>query len=236
MPEETPVPVVVVTGGSAGVGLAVCRRFARVGYRLSLCGRDAAALTAAHDELEKVAPDVLAMQLDLFDFDAAPNLIASTLERYGRIDVVVNSAGHAPVGPLDQVGDEDFRRALAVNCEATFQTTRAAWDAMRAQGGGTIVNLSAALAADPPAGLGVFAACKAWVNTFTRATAAEGRPHDIRAFALALGPVRTRLLDDLAPGHPAARALDPDEVADLVLALTGPTFRHASGQTLDVFI
>jgi 3-oxoacyl-[acyl-carrier protein] reductase len=227
-------PVCVVTGGSAGIGLAVARLFARRGYRLALCGRAAETLTAVHDELEKAAPDILAMQLDLIDAEAARHLVASTIERYGRLDVLVNNAGQAPRAPVDQLTDEDVRATLAVNCEAVFQATKAAWAALRSQGGGVIVNISSLASVDPFPGLSVYGATKAWVNLFTKAIADEGRPHNIRAFALALGAVETRLLRETVPDFPAEQALAPEAVAEFIFALTGDTFRPASGQTLFV--
>jgi NAD(P)-dependent dehydrogenase (short-subunit alcohol dehydrogenase family) len=105
---------------------------------------------------------------------------------------------------------------------------------MRAQGGGTIINLSSLASFDPFPGLSVYGACKAWVNLFTRGIANEGRPHNIRAFSVALGAVETRLLRGLFQDYPADKTLTPEEVADLVFTLTSPTFRHSSGQTLQV--
>jgi 3-oxoacyl-[acyl-carrier protein] reductase len=227
-------PVCVVTGGSAGIGLAVARLFAARGYRLALCGREASTLSAIHDELEKVAPDILAMQLDLADPDAARHLVASAIERFGRVDVLVNNAGAAPKGSVEQLTDEDVHTALAVNCEAVFQATRAAWATLRAQGGGLIVNISSLASVDPFPGFSVYGACKAWVNLFTKAIGDEGRQYSIRAFALALGAVETRLLRAVLPDFPADQALPPEAVAELILSLTTDPLRHASGQTLFV--
>ncbi len=234
MSETATAPVAVVTGGNAGIGLAITRRFASQGYRLALCGRDATSLTAVHDELEKVAPDVLVMQFDLLDPDSGPALIEATLERYGRVDVLVNNAGHVALGAIEQLTESDLRQMWAVNCEATFLTTRAVWPTMRQQGGGTIINLSSQSSIDPFPGLGVYGACKAWVNQFTRVTANEGRPFHIRAFALALGAVETRLLRGLFKDFPIDQTLAPEDIAELVFSLTTPAFQHASGQTISV--
>lgn len=232
MPTES--PVCVVTGGNAGIGLAVARLAARTGYRLALCGRDAETLSAIHDELETIAPDILAMQLDFVDPDAARHLVASTLERFGRLDLLVNNAGSVPRAPVEQLADAAVRAALAVNCEAVFLATKAAWPTFQAQRDGVVVNISSLASVDPFAGFSVYGACKAWVNLFTKAIADEGRPHGIRAYSLALGAVETRLLREVVPDFPADQALTPEAVAELVLSLTGETLRHASGQTLFV--
>jgi meso-butanediol dehydrogenase/(S,S)-butanediol dehydrogenase/diacetyl reductase len=227
-------PVCVITGGNAGIGLAVARLCASKGYRLALCGRDADTLSAVHDELEKLVPDILAMQLDFVDPDAARHLVASAIERFGRLDLLVNNAGSVPKAPVADLADDAVRAALAVNCEAVFQATKAAWPTLQAQGGGVIVNISSLASLDPFTGFSVYGACKAWVNLFTKAIGDEGRPHNIRAFALALGAVETRLLREVLPTFPADQALPPEAVAEFILTLTADTMRYASGQTLVV--
>ncbi len=226
-------PVCAVTGGSAGIGLAIALHFGRRGYRVALCGRDPDTLEVARGAVAAAAPACLALPLDVGQPGAAPRFVAETVERFGRLDVLVNNAGHAPLAPLDQLPLADFDRALAVNVAAVFHATRAAWPALRRQGG-VIVNISSLASVDPFPGFSVYGACKAWVNLFAKAAADEGRPLGIRVFAVALGAVETRLLRGLFPDFPAAQTLDPDEVAALVGGLCDESMRYASGQTLFV--
>jgi len=113
-----------------------------------------------------------------------------------------------------------------------FFCTRSVWPVMRAGGGGTVVNLSSLASIDPFPGFAVYGGTKAWVNTFTKAAADEGRPHGIRVLAVAPGAVETRMLRHHFPDFPATETLAPDDVARLVEACCGPALAHSSGQTL----
>jgi 3-oxoacyl-[acyl-carrier protein] reductase len=227
-------PVCVVTGGSAGIGRAVALHFGARGYRVALCGRDAQTLRDAEQEVARAAPACLALALDLAEPDAPGRLIAETVGRFGRVDVLVNNAGHAPLAPLDQLSAADFERAVAVNVGAVFRATRAVWPVLLRQGGGVIVNLSSLASVDPFPGFSIYGACKAWVNLFTKAAADEGRPLKIRVYGVAPGAVETRMLRGLFKDFPAAQTLAPAEVAALVASLCEEPMRHASGQTLFV--
>jgi 3-oxoacyl-[acyl-carrier protein] reductase len=227
-------PVCVVTGGSAGIGLAVGLRFGRGGYRVVICGRDPGRLEAARAAAAAVAPDCLAMPLDVGQPGEAARLIDDTVKRFGRVDVLVNNAGHAPMAPLEALSAADFELALAVNVGAVFHATRAVWPAMRGQGRGVVVNISSLASVDPFPGFSVYGACKAWVNLFTKAIADEGRPLGIRAYAVAPGAVETPLLRRLFANFPAEQTLSPDAVADVVAAVCEDPLRHASGSTLFV--
>src|SRR5438552_8400317 len=113
-------PVGVVTGGSAGIGLAVASHFAARGYRLALCGRDPQTLRAAEQQLAQTAPACVALPLDVAQPGAPARLIEEAVRRFGRVDVLVNNAGHAPLAPLEQLSPADFERAVAVNVSAVF--------------------------------------------------------------------------------------------------------------------
>jgi NAD(P)-dependent dehydrogenase (short-subunit alcohol dehydrogenase family) len=225
-------PVCVVTGGSAGIGLAVARHFAARSYRIAICGRNPQTLRTAEQEIAQTAPACLALALDLAEAEAPNRLVAEAVERFGRVDVLVNNAGHAPLAPLDQLSGTDFERAVAVNIRAVFHATQAVWPIMRQQGGGVIVNVSSLASVDPFPGFSVYGACKAWVNLFTKAAADEGRALGIRVYCVAPGAVETRLLRGLFKDFPAEQTLAPDDIAALIGSLCDEPMRYASGQTL----
>jgi 3-oxoacyl-[acyl-carrier protein] reductase len=225
-------PVCVVTGSSAGIGLAVALHFGGRGYRVVLCSRAVQPLEAAEQQVARVAPACLAVALDLSEPEAPGRLIEQAVARFGRVDVLVNNAGHAPLAALDQLSAADFDRAVAVNVGAVFRTTQAVWPVMRRQRAGVIVNLSSLGSVDPFPGFSVYGACKAWVNLFTKASADEGRPLGIRVYCVAPGAVETRLLRGLFKDFPAEQTLAPADVAAVVGSLCEEPMRHASGQTL----
>lgn len=224
--------VCVISGASRGIGLATALRFARGGWGLVIAARQGAALQAAADRIGAAGAPCEALPVDVGTEAGARELIEVARRRFGRVDVLVNNAGYAPLAPIERFATEDFERAIAVNIAAVFYTTRAVWPTLKAQGGGTIVNVSSMASVDPFPGFSVYGACKAWVNLFTQATAAEGRPLGIRVFAVAPGAVETTMLREHFPEFPREATLDPDEVAGLIEHVCEPPMTHASGQTI----
>jgi 3-oxoacyl-[acyl-carrier protein] reductase len=227
-------PVCLVTGGSAGIGLATAMKFAAEGYRVAICGRDELRLEQARQALDAVTiePRCEACVVDVGEAATLRDFIDQVATKWGRIDVLVNNAGMAPMAPIDQLTDDDFDRTLRVNVGAVYHATRAVWTIMRSQAGGVIVNVSSMSALDPFTGFSVYGACKAWVNTFTHAAAAEGRALGIRVFAVCPGLVETEMKRSLFPDLGAEQSLRPDEVADCIFQLTLAPLRIASGEFL----
>jgi NAD(P)-dependent dehydrogenase (short-subunit alcohol dehydrogenase family) len=225
---------IVITGGSSGIGLATALRFARRGNTLLLAGRRQTELDAAAAAVRAKGADVAPVRVDLASPNGPTELLDAIRTYGGRVDVLVNNAGAAPYGPIECMTDEAFELGVAVNVRAVFALTRGVWPLMRAQGGGIIVNVSSLSATDPFPGLGVYGASKAWVNLFTHAAAAEGKPHNIRVYAVAPGAVETPLLRGLFAEFPADQTLPPDAIAAVIESLCTPAFAHSSGQTIVV--
>ena len=225
-------PVAIVTGGSRGIGRATTLKLASAGYAVVTCGRDKEELATLRTELESAGAAFQILSLDVRHQEAIENLIASTLTHFGRIDLLVNNAGVAPLAPVEKLSTRDFDDCVATNISAVFHATRAVWPTLKKQGSGTIINVSSYASVDPFPGFQAYGASKAWVNLFTKAIAEEGRPFGIRSFAVALGTVETPLLRGLFPDFPAEETLAPGDVADLFLALLQPACIHASGNTI----
>lgn len=225
-------PVCVVTGGSEGIGRATVLGFAQHGHDIVTCGRRAAPLADVCAEVEALGGRCLTLATDLRTPGAGTELIHAALGACGRVDVLVNNAGYAKCLPIADLTSADLAETLAINVERVFETTRAVWPLMRSQGGGVIVNVSSLAAFDPFPGLNIYGAAKAWVNLFTKATAAEGRDYGIRAYALACGAVETAMLRSLFPDFPASSTLTPEAVADFILMLCDRDAAPASGETI----
>lgn len=237
MPDSpTTQPVCVVTGGSSGIGRATCSKFLSAGYRVAFCGRDQAKLTAVRNEFveQASAEAVLALRVDVGVADQAAGFIQGVHEQFGRIDVLVNNAGTAPLATINEMSHEAFFRLLDVNVAAVFRTTKAVWPIMEAQGGGIIVNISSLAAIDPFDGLGTYGATKAWVEAFTNASAREGAATGIRSYCVRPGAIETQMLRSLFPDFPSHQSLPPTKVAELIHRICQPSHAERSGETFQI--
>lgn len=224
----------IVSGAGRGIGRAIALRMARTGGRVALVARTRAELESAARDVEQAGGRAMAIEADVSALESAARIVDAAAAKFGRIDVLVNNAGVAPVGSIESFSDADFDRLTGVNMAAVFRLSRAVWPVMKRQGGGTIVNISSVAAVDPFPGLGVYGASKAWVSLFSKAAAEEGRGCGICVFAVAPGAVETRMLRSAFPDIPSDATLDPDQVASVVVSLCDPAMAAATGQTLFV--
>ena len=229
-----PAKTALITGGSRGIGLATAQRFAQQGYNVVIVARQA---TGVHEALKQLAAGGAKCEgvaADVGRPDGARLAVEAATARFGRIDVLVNNAGHAPVVAVEAMSDEEYRATLAANCDATFYMTRAVWPVMTRQADGVIVNVSSRAAVDPFPGFAVYGACKAWVNTFTQATAAEGKKTGIRVFCIGPGATETAMLRGAFPDLPSSAVLAPADIAAAIEGLCDPRWAHSVGQTIYV--
>ncbi len=133
--------VVIVTGGSTGLGLLVARQAVAKGAKVVLAARGEDDLRAAEAELRGLGGDVLAVPTDVSDEGQVRNLVARTIERHGRVDVLVNNAGTIQVGPAETMAVDDFKTAMATNFWGELLPTLAVLPHMRARGFGRIANV-----------------------------------------------------------------------------------------------
>lgn len=201
MPDHVPHPVAIITGASSGIGLCVARRLAAGGWSVVLAARDearlnAAAASLAHDDPAcrgrlAVIPADVALPHD------AHRLVLETLDRFGRIDAVVNNAGFAPMAPIERHTHDMLARVFAVNAVGPATLIAAAWPTFVRQRRGCVVNVSSMAAKDPFPGFFGYAGAKAGLILMARSCANEGAIHGVRAFAVAPGAVETPMLRSL---------------------------------------
>ena len=134
--------VVIVTGGARGLGLNLARQLVDQGARVAICSRTQEQLDTAEEELRERGGDVLALRCDIRERDEVQQLVRRVLERWGRIDVLINNAGIIEVGPLDAMTDDDFKRSMDTHCWGTLNMVLAVLPQMRQRGWGRIVNVA----------------------------------------------------------------------------------------------
>ncbi|HEY0192806.1 MAG TPA: SDR family oxidoreductase, partial [Kofleriaceae bacterium] len=134
--------VVVITGGSRGLGLVLARTLVERGARVAICARDLDELGRARRELEQLGGEVFSAQCDVTDRDDVLNFIAAVEDDFGAIDILINNAGVIQVGPIEHMTADDFEQALSVNLRGPLHAMLAVLPGMRRRNAGRIVNIA----------------------------------------------------------------------------------------------
>jgi NAD(P)-dependent dehydrogenase (short-subunit alcohol dehydrogenase family) len=182
--------VVLVTGGGRGIGKGIARGMVAEGAAVAIASRQSQTLEQTAAELSAGGASVLAVPADVADEAQVERLFAAVLERFGRLDVLVNNAGAFEGGPLDELSLADWSHVIAVNLTGPFLCTRAAFRIMKPQGGGRIINVSSISAQRVRPNSAPYSASKHGVWGLTQVTALEGRDHNIAASCLYPGNTR----------------------------------------------
>src|SRR6202165_3612791 len=233
--------IALVTGGSRGIGAAIAKRLAADGAKVAITytkGADAAASVVK--EIERAGGKAIAIQADAADADAVKAAVERTFATFGRLDVLVNSAGTAIPKPFEEATLEEMDRVIAINVRGVFVATQAALKHMN--DGGCIIIVGSAVGERAVApGLVPYAATKGAVKMFTQALSREVGSRGITVNNVQPGPIDTDLnpaAGDWAVPPEAATALDRygrvDEVAALVAFVAGPESSYITGANLTV--
>ena len=204
-------PSALVTGGSSGIGLAIAKALGEDGYDLTLAARSPERLEPAAAEL-----GAYAVTADVSLEEDCASLVAAHVERYGGLDVLVNSAGVGFAGHIADTTTKRFDLQLAVNLRGTFLVTREALPHLRVTQG-LIVNLASIAGTMPVPGLATYGAAKAAVISLTKSLAREEASHGVRVTALCPGFVDTRMAE--WTGLPGDEMIQPEDCAELVRSL-----------------
>ena len=237
--------VVIVTGGSSGIGLATARGFAREGAHVVICARNAARLHGAADAIRQAGGSVSATVLDLTDLDGFSALVSETAKACGRLDVLVNNAAVTRHGMISRLSLDSWRKNFSVTVDATFVGTRAALDFMCAQGSGTVINVSSSCGSKAAKGMAGYSAAKAAMNQFANCAAIEVADRGVRVNTVIPGSIDTpairaatggdqAIIDQLESAIPMRRSGRPEEVAAAILFLASDEASFITGVELPV--
>lgn len=183
--------VAIVTGGSRGIGKGMALRLAAEGCRVATCARGEEALQAAAAEIEARGVDALALPLDLTDVGAAQRLVEATMQRFGRIDVLVNNVGGNRRKPFVETTDDDWDAVLELNLKAHLRCSRAAIPYLKASGGGAILFVSSIFGREAGGpGLSIYNTTKSALISAAKIMALELASDGIRVNSIAPGSIR----------------------------------------------
>lgn len=232
----------VITGSSTGIGRAIAERFAADGVDVVVCSRD-------QDHVDRVAAvindgdydgDALAIECDVTDWEAIEALVDNTTEKFGPVDVLVNNAGASFKSPFEELSQNAWETIVDINLHGTFNCTQVVGRQMRANDGGTIINISSVAARDGAPQMTHYAAAKSGMNNLTWTLAYEWAKHGVRVNGIMPGLVATEGLesqmgigaDDIDEAEVDRQIGTPAEIATVAQFLASPAARYILGQTI----
>lgn len=243
--------VVLVTGGSEGLGAAVCNRLIWEGARVALCARNLRRLEATADTLRAQGGEVLALPADVSRQEDLERFVAAAHERWGRVDALVNNAGSASARPFLSVTDQEWEEDLQLKLFAAMRAVRLVVPHLRAAGGGSIVNVLSIKAKEPGKNTTPSSVTRAAGMSLTKVLSKELGPEGIRVNAVLVGMIEsgqwTRRAEAAGKppeilyseksreaGVPLGRIGRAEEFADVVAFLVSPRASYVSGTAINV--
>jgi meso-butanediol dehydrogenase / (S,S)-butanediol dehydrogenase / diacetyl reductase len=251
---------VALVTGTTGIGLASARRLAAGGAAILACGIDESANAAMQGEFDRSGAAALVMATDVSVPDEVARAIAAGVERFGGLDIIVNSAAVHPYGTATTTDFETWNRTMSVNVGSIYLTARFGIPEMIKRGGGAIINVASVQGHACQENVAAYATTKGAIHTLTRSLALDYARQGIRVNSVSPGSIRTPILERAARGdngtdadveaaykrfgeaHPIGRIGEPEEVAELIAFLcsskasfcTGADYRIDGGLTAGI--
>ena len=242
--------VAIVTGASHGIGRATAERLAKDFYAVALAARNEEALREVAANVRSNGAEPLTFPLDLRKRDSAENLVKKTLDRFGRIDALLNIAGAVPQVNLFEMSDEQWQDGLELKLHGARRLTILAWDALKASQG-SVVLISGSAALDPKPGFAAVATINAAIIALAKAFAEQGIKDGVQVNSVVPGAVMTgrrkSFMERWAPEHGMSfeeaikkfpqeagisRYGKPEEIADLMAFLVSPAAKWLTGASI----
>jgi len=223
-------PSILITGGTRGIGLALCKAFAQKGWGVATCyHQDEAAAQAARDELSKITQDFLVVKGDVSLEEPVTGLVQAAIEKWGKLDCVIHNAGFTLNARIVNVEEADWDATLGVHLKGAFWLAKAALRPMLKQKNGQFIFISSVVATTGNIGQGSYTAAKAGVVGLARSLAKEYGGKNVRANVVCPGFHKTKLSDGLSPEaeeairkkHILGSTTELSEVTDFMLWLAG---------------
>ncbi|MBO8126714.1 MAG: 3-oxoacyl-[acyl-carrier-protein] reductase [Firmicutes bacterium] len=235
--------VVVVTGGSRGIGRAIALRFGELGAKVAVNYLKSA--DAAQEVVEKIKAaggDGIAIQADVSDYESAGSLIDRVLETWGQVDCLVNNAGITQDTLLLRMNEESWDKVINTNLKSVYNCTKHVCRPMFRRRSGVIINVASVVGLIGNAGQANYAAAKAGIIAFTKSVAREAAPRQVRVNAVAPGFIESdmtaklseKVVEEYKSNIPLNRLGKPEDVAAAVTFLASDEASYITGQTLVV--
>lgn len=224
--------VVLLTGGSRGIGYATAEAFLRQGARAAICAQDEERLAKALESLGRIG-EVVGWAADVAQRPEVEKVVQATLERFGQIDVLVNNAARLAVADFAEQDWATIDRIIDVNLKGALYATRAVLPQMLARGSGCVINVSSSLGTYGMPRAAVYSASKFALVGFTEALAEEVKDGGVRVYGMTLSMAATDMQEQFS-GY--RQGMPPEIVAEEILLLAGPNPPIRPGACLDTYL
>lgn len=234
--------VTLITGGARGIGREIALAFAREGSNIAICDVNAEVLALTQKDIEALGVQVITGLVDVTKAVQADEFTQKTLDKFKKIDILINNAGITRDGLLVRMSEADWDLVLAVNLKGAFNFTKAVSKIMMKQRDGRIVNMASIIGIMGNAGQANYAASKGGLIAFTKSVAKELASRNVRANAIAPGFIQTdmtaKLSDEVKSEMlkfvPLGKLGTVQDVANLALFLAGDDSSYITGQAIQV--
>ena len=224
--------VAIITGAGRGIGKALAFGFANQGATIVAAARTESEVIEVAEKVKLLGKESLGIVCDVSNEEEVKNLVSTTMNKFGKIDVLINNAGIGSMRPVYATPLESFEKVLKVNLTGTFLCTKHVWQAMKNSGGGSIVNVSSlgGLVGYPL--LTAYCASKWGQIGFTKACAEEGKKDNIRVNAIAPGKADTAIRSKIKEDK--SKMLTPEDQVDACVFLPSDESRYITGQVISL--
>ena len=237
--------VAIVTGASKGIGESIARGLAEFGAKVVISSRKQEAVDAVAAQFKEDGVEAVGIACHVGDMGQLDNLVAKTIEHFGRIDIIVNNAAANPYfGAIEGSNEEVFDKIMKINVQAPFELARRALPHLKEHGGGSVINISSVEGIKPAFGLGLYSTSKSAITMLTNNMAKEWGPHGIRANTVCPGLVKTKfsqalwsnesMLNHYEKSVPLGRMAAPDELAGVACFLASDAASYVTGSVINV--
>ena len=233
--------IAIITGGGSGIGKAIAMAFVREGAQVVIAGRDSKKLALAAEE---IGANCLAITADVSHANDVQKLVSAALEKFKRVDILVNNAAVLLPGTAESLSEQDFDQTFNINVRGLWLLSRAVLPHMRAAGGGSIINIGSVLSLLGARNRVAYSASKGAVVAMTKAMALDHAAENIRINCICPGIVETELVAKFNTDenvrrqrvamHPMGRFGRPDEVANAAIYLASDESGWTTGSNLTV--
>jgi len=235
--------VAYIAGGTSGINLGIALRFAELGARVAVVGRNAEKANAAAQEIRGVRAEAIGLSADVREYDAVERSLRETIDAFGAIDIVVSGAAGNFPAPAVSISAKGFKTVVDIDLIGTYNVFRAAYDVVR-KPGASLIAISAPQALHPMTFQAHVCAAKAGINMLIQCLAMEWGPAGIRVNGISPGPIEgTEGMARLAPTPAAEKAIKDriatrrfgrrDEIGDAAIYLSSDAASYVTGTILD---